>query len=138
MTVTKEQLSKMQSVDDLIDITETIRHECREARYDHSINMQQKLPEYKKLETCAYELAVERAETVDELEKCAISIEEDSIYNDNPDEWADNIRIKAYGLVWFFKEQINSSCHQEFKKYLQENDLENPLEDIEILLNNID
>ena len=77
------------------------------------------------------------ATNIDELEKCATAIENDSIHCDNDEEWADHIRILAYGLDWYLKEQLNSGCHQEYKKYLQDNGLENPFEELEIALNNI-
>jgi len=137
MTITKEQLNKITSVDELINITETIRYECIDAYCKNGMKMNQKMHEYKTLETYAYELAVKHSVTADELEKCAVAVEEQSVYCDNPDEWADDIRIKAYGLVWYLKEQVNSGCHQEFKKYLQDNGLENPLEELEIALENI-
>jgi hypothetical protein len=137
MTITKERLNKMTSVDELIDITETIRYESLHAYYKNGMKMNQEMYDYEALETYAYELAVKHSMTADELEKCAVALEEDAVYCDNPDEWADNIRIRAYGLIWYLKEQVNSGCHQVFKQCLQENGLVNPIEELEIALNNI-
>jgi len=137
MTITKEQLDNMTAVDELIAIIETIRDECFNAYYKNGIKTNQKIADYRTLETYAYKLAVKHSVTADELEKCAVAVEGNSRYCDNPDEWADDIRIKAYGLVWYLKEQVNSGCHQEFKKYLQDNGLENPLEELEMALSNL-
>lgn len=128
MKVTKEKLESMTSVNDLISITETIRKECVYAYCENGMKNNQEIEKHQLLETYAYKLAVNNTTTAEELETCAIAVEENSVYFPAPDEWADNIRIQANGYEWFLKEQLNSAGHQEFKKYLQENNIENPFE----------
>ena len=76
---------------------------------------------YEKLETIAFKIAVKKANTVEEIEKCAVSVEKN--YNGplDPDEFAEQIRIKAYGLEWYLKRQFNSPAYQGFVNFLSDN-----------------
>lgn len=135
MTLTKEKLESMTSVEELINTTETIRTECIYAYCDNGMTTNQEIKNYEQLETYAYTRAVEISATTEELEKCAIAIEENSVYYPDPDAWADQVRILAYGFEWYCKQQLSSVAHQEFKKYLQANDLKNPFEQLELAIN---
>lgn len=135
MRITKEKLESITSIKKLFKAANIIRKECIYAYCKNGMKNNQKIVKHQLLETYAYKLAVNNATTAEELETCAIEVEENSVYCPNPDEWADNIRIQAYGLEWFLKEQLNSAGHQEFKKYLKENNIENPFEELEQALN---
>lgn len=72
---------------------------------------------YKKLETIAYKIAVRKAFTVEEIEKCAIAVEENYSGTHDPDEWAEQIRIKAYGIEWYLSKQLNSQALKELASF---------------------
>ena len=52
---------------------------------------------FEKVEKLTYWLAVKKASCEEELEECAVAIETNCYY-DNADDWAEQIRIQAYGL----------------------------------------
>lgn len=86
---------------------------------------------YEKLETIAYKIAVKKANTIEEVEICAVSVEEN--YNGplDPDEFAEQIRIKAYGLEWYLKRQFNSPAYQGFVDFANEMRIDNPFEGLQ-------
>ena len=87
-----------------------------------------------KLETIAYKIAVHKANTVEELEECAVSVEEHYCGKYDPNQWAEEIRIKAYGIVWHLKRHFNSPAYEEFVNFSKEINITNPFEYIEQLL----
>lgn len=135
MTLTKEELDNITSVEKLINITATIRKECTYAYCENGMATNKEIEEYELLEPYAYEQAVKNATNIEELESCATAIEENSIYHPDPDAWAAQIRIKAYGLVWYLKRQLNHPAHKEFVNYLNDNGIENPLKVLELAIN---
>lgn len=72
---------------------------------------------YEKLETIAYKIAVRKANTVEEIEKCAVSVEENYSGIHDPDELAEQIRIKAYGMEWYLSKILNSQAFKEFESF---------------------
>ena len=74
---------------------------------------------YEKLETIAYKIAVKKANTVEEIEKCAVSVEENYCGNHDPDEWAEQIRIKAYGIEWYLDKNLISPALKEFVGFMK-------------------
>ena len=86
---------------------------------------------YDKLETIAYKIAVKKANTVEEIEKCAVSVEENYTGQLDPDELAEQIRIKAYGLGWYLKRQFNTPAYQGFVDFTNEMGIDNPFEGLQ-------
>lgn len=76
---------------------------------------------YEKLLTIAFKIAIKKAHTLEEIEKCAVTVEECRYGLFDPDEWAEEIRIKAYGIEWYLKRQFNSPAFEEFAKFTREN-----------------
>ncbi|MCX6077481.1 MAG: hypothetical protein NTW78_11450 [Campylobacterales bacterium] len=87
-----------------------------------------KFKSYEKLERIGYKLAVKKAKTPEELEKCAVTVEENYCGNDDPDEWAEQIRIKAYGIEWYLSKFFNSPQYEEFVMFTNAEEIKNPFE----------
>ncbi|PHQ58243.1 MAG: hypothetical protein COA30_00815 [Sulfurimonas sp.] len=86
---------------------------------------------YEKLLTIAFKIAVKKAKTVDEIEKCAVTVEECSYGKYDPDEFAEQIRIKAYGIEWYLKRQFSAPSYQGFVDFTNEMGIKNPFEELE-------
>jgi len=89
--------------------------------YKDIIGLDNNYESFEKLETIGYKIAVKKAITVEEIEKCAISVEENYCGPLDPDEWAEQIRIKAYGIEWYLKRQFNSPAYQGFINFIADN-----------------
>jgi len=115
-----EKEIKNMSSSELLDYTEDLRKE----RFVHycNINMtvDEKFEAFEELEKSAYILAIERASTTEALEKCAVSIEE---YfrngDDDPDEWAKEIRIEAYGIERYLIKELNVPACKELEGFVK-------------------
>ncbi|WP_373035559.1 hypothetical protein [Sulfurimonas sp.] len=99
--------------------------------YKEVIGLDNDYESYEKLLTIAFKVAVSKAKTVEEIEMCAVAVEECSYGKYDPDEWAEQIRIKAYGLEWYLKRQFNSPAYQGFIDFTNEMGIKNPLEELE-------
>ena len=130
-SITIKKLNQMNTTKELIESTNIIRHENFEYAFNNRTLIEEGWIKTKELETVAYQLALELATTPEELEACALSIENDSTGYDDPDGLAEQIRIKAYGIEWYLKKEFNSSAYQEFLHFANETGFENPLEELE-------
>jgi len=68
---------------------------------------------YEQLERIAYKLALKKANTPAELEMCAAAIEENYCGSPYAEEWADQIRIQAYGIEWYLDKEMKSPAFKE-------------------------
>lgn len=140
MTVTVEKIKNMKRVQELLECTNLIRKESFDYAFDNKMLssralFDEPLTDYRKLETIAYEHAIEMATTTEELESCAISIEEHSLEYPDPDGWAEEVRTKAYGIEWYLKKQFNNPAYQEFLNFTNEMGIKNPLEELQLAMN---
>jgi len=55
------------------------------------------------------------------VEICTVSVEENYDGALDPYEWAEQIRIKAYGLKCYSKRQFNSPTYQGFINFIADN-----------------
>ena len=98
--LTNKKVMKDMSCEELLNYTEVVRKE----RFVHycSINMtvDQKFLSY------------------EDLEKCAVSIETYFCNDVDADEWAEDIRIKAYGMEWYLAKELNSPAFKEFEGFI--------------------
>ena len=96
--------------------------------YKDALGLDNDYNSFEKLLIIAYKIAVKKAITIKEIEMCAVSVEEN--YNGplDPDELAEQIRIKAYGLEWYLKRQFNSPAYQEFMDCTNDMEINNPFE----------
>jgi hypothetical protein len=136
MPKNEKEIKNMSSTE-LLDYTEDLRKE----RFVHycRINMtvDEKFESFEELEKSAYILAIERATTAEELEKCAVSIEEYFCNgDDDPDEWATEIRIEAYGIEQYLVKELNAPAFKEFVRFTNETEIKNPLEELEKVIDN--
>ena len=89
--------------------------------YKSIIGLDNNYKSFEKLETIGYKIAVKKAITVEEIEKCATEVEEKYCGKYDPDEWAEQIRIKAYGIEWYIKRQFNSPVFEEVLDFAKSN-----------------
>ncbi len=61
---------------------------------------------YQRLETIAFKIAVKKASTVEEIEQCAQCIEETYCGPLDPQQFAEEIRIHAYGIEWYIENNM--------------------------------
>lgn len=93
---------------------------------------------FERLEVIAYKIAIKKANTVEEIEECAKSIEENYIGMLCPLEWAEEVRIKAYGIEWYLKKQFRKPSYKTFVDFTDEMGIKNPYEELERELMKVD
>lgn len=74
--------------------------------YKKRIGMDSNYEVYEQLQRIGYKIAIQKAKTPDELELCASTVELNDCGIDDIDEWAENIRIKAYGPEWYIYKHL--------------------------------
>lgn len=131
MTITIAKINKMQTVAELLESTNLVRKESFDYAFDNKMVIDETFKSFRELETIAYERAIEIATTPEELEACAVSIENDSLEYLDPDGRAEEIRIKAYGIEWYLAKELNSPAYKEFVRFTNEMGIKNPLEELE-------
>jgi len=80
---------------------------------------------FEKLETIAYKIAVKKATTIREVEMCAVAVEENYTGALKAYKFAEQIRIKAYGLEWYLMRQFNAPAYQGFIDIVDEMGINN-------------
>ena len=86
---------------------------------------------FEKLERIAYKIAVQKANTPEELELCAVTVELNDCGIEDPDEWAEQIRIQSYGLECYLEREFKTPSYQSFVDFTSEVGIDNPLEELE-------
>lgn len=124
-------MRKMKTSQAVLNRIEFIQRILKGEMYKDDIGLENNYISFKKLETIAYKIAVKKANTIKEVEKCALSVEEN--YNGplDPQELAEQIRIKAYGLESYLKRQFNSPAYQGFADFTNEMGIDNPFEGLQ-------
>jgi hypothetical protein len=79
---------------------------------------------YGQLETIGYKIAVRKAKTHEELEQCAVSLEENYTGPFDPFEWAEQIRVKIYGIEWYLSECCGYESYEDFVNTINKTTLE--------------
>lgn len=124
------------SIEELLNYTNVMKRDSLEYYCNNNMIVDSKYEEYEKLEKKVYQLAIEKATTQEELEKCAKQIEENYTGDDiDPDEWAEQIRIKAYGIEWYLNQFFKSPQYDEFIRFTEKEDIVNPLNGLHQIVN---
>lgn len=131
MTLTIEKIQNTKTVQGLLECTNKIRKESFDYAFDNKMVTDETFKSYRQFETMAYERAIEIATTPEELEACAVSIENDSLEYLDPDGRAEEIRIKTYGIEWYLAKEISSPAYKEFVRFTNKMGIENPFEELE-------
>jgi hypothetical protein len=131
-----EKMNTTKTTKELLDLTDTARYEYMKHYYNNSMAVDEKHEKFKSLEKRIYELAIENATIPEELEACAASIELNFCFDGiDADEWAEQIRIKAYGIEWYLREHFSSSTYQGFVGFTNEERVKNPFEELQLAMN---
>jgi len=129
-------MRKMKTSKDVLDFTDLIR-KIKEAELVKDIlGIENMYKSWDRIEKIAYIIAVKKATLVAELEKCAVEIGENYSGGIDPDEWAEEVRIKAYGLKWYLEQCFNSAQCDEFVRFTKETGIVNPLSGIPHVIRN--
>jgi len=113
-----KDMRKMQTSQEVLNRIGFISEIKKAESYKSVLGLKSEHCAFKKLEDIAWKIAIKKANTVEEIEKCATLIEKNYSGDYDPYEWAEQIRIKAYGIEWYLKRQRNSPAHQEFVNFL--------------------
>ena len=90
---------------------------------------EKKIKEFEQLQKKMLITAVGAAKSTEELELCAAAIETIYCGDDiDVDEWAEQVRIKAYGLDWYLSKYFDSAEFKEFVNFTQKTQMVNPFE----------
>ena len=109
----------METAKQVLSCTKCIQEVLNGEKWKSFLKLDNDFESYEKLLTIAFKVAVKKAHTVDEIEKCAIAVEECDYGAFDRDEWAEQIRIKAYGIEWYLKRQFSSPAFEEFLSFTQ-------------------
>ncbi|QFR49399.1 hypothetical protein FJR48_06530 [Sulfurimonas lithotrophica] len=85
---------------------------------------------YEKLERIGYKIAIRKAKTSEELELCAVTIEENYYGEYDADLWAEEIRIKAYGALCYINNYFRSAQYEAFVDFTKTVKIQDPFEPI--------
>jgi len=124
-------MREMETAEQVLSYTKCIQEVLNGETWKLSLNLDDDFESYEKLMTISFKIAVKKAHTVEEIEKCAVAVEECRYGQFDPDEWAEQIRIKAYGIEWYLKRQFNSPMFQEFVNFTNETGIDNPFEGLQ-------
>lgn len=124
-------MRKMEKSEHVLNRTGFLKEILQGESWKDFLGLDNDYESYEKLLTIAFKIAIKKAKTVEEIEKCAVSVEECSYGKYDPDEWAEQIRIRAYGIEWYLKRNFNSPAYQGFVNFANEMGIKNPLEELE-------
>ena len=117
-----KQLPTSQSV---LNHTKIIREIKKAEGFKDLMGLKNNIKSYEKLERIGYKLAVKKANTPEEIEKCVTEVEENYCGDLDSDQWAEQIRIKAYGIEWYLSKYIRSPQYDEFVRFIDKKGIEN-------------
>ena len=126
-----KKMRYMETTQQVLSYSGFIQEILKGESYKEVIGLDNDYNSYEKLLIIAYKIAIKKASTVEEVEMCAVSVEENYNGQLDPDEWAEQIRIKAYGLKWYLKRQFNSPSYQGFIDFTNEMGIDNPFEGLQ-------
>lgn len=86
-----KEMRKMDKSQYVLNRIEFIQAILKGESYKSFIGLDNEYKSYEKLETIAYKIAVKKATTVEEIEKCAVSVEENYSGQLDPDEWTEEL-----------------------------------------------
>ena len=113
MINTVKEMKKLPTTEAVLDSVDSIKKsQTRESLNDY-LGLDNTYDAYEQLERIAYKLALKKAKTPDELEMCATAIEENYCGAPYAEEWADQIRIQAYGIEWYLEKEMKSPAFKE-------------------------
>ena len=110
----------------VLDRTEFFQDIKKSEGYKSFLGLNNEFKAYERLEIIGCKIAIKKVKTVEDIELCARWVEESNIGLVDTDEWAEQIRIKVYGIEWYLKRQFNSPSYQEFIDFTNEMGIKNP------------
>lgn len=114
-------VKELKTTYDVLNYTESVISKIKEAEFIKDIlGVNNDLRKWQRIEIFANKIAIKKAKSPEEFEACATYIEKND-YGDfisDSDEWAEQVRIKAYGVDWYFNKYINSPAFENFLYFL--------------------
>jgi len=120
-----KKLREMTTTQEVLNYVELIQADKNAEIYKEVMGLVSDWKTYENLERIGYRIAVRKACSPQELEECAVAIEENYCGHD-VDEWAEQIRIKANGMEWYLSEYFSSPAYEEFVSFANVMGIPNP------------
>lgn len=102
-----KNIRKAKTSEQVLNYIEFIQTIGKAEGYKEALGLKNDIDLFQRLETIAFRIAVKKASTVEEIEQCAQCVEETYCGPLDPQQFAEEIRIHAYGIEWYMKQHIN-------------------------------
>lgn len=115
---------KLETTYEVLEYIENIISKIKDSEFTKNIlDIDNDFVSWQKIEIIANKIAIKKAKSPEEFEACATYIEKND-YGDfifDSEEWAKQVRIKGYGIDWYFNKYINSLEFENFLYFLDKN-----------------
>ena len=115
---------KLETNYEVLEYIENIISKIKDSEFTKNIlDIDNDFVSWQKIEIIANKIAIKKAKSPEEFEACATYIEKND-YGDfifDSEEWAKQVRIKGYGIDWYFNKYINSLEFENFLYFLDKN-----------------
>ncbi|MDD2697921.1 MAG: hypothetical protein PHF17_03870 [Arcobacteraceae bacterium] len=115
-----KKLREMTTTQEVLNYVKLIQADKNAEIYKEVMGLVSDWKTYENLELIGYRIAVRKACSPQELEECAVAIEENYCGDLDSDEWAEQIRLKAYGIEWYLSQSYVLTAMQEFVCFVNE------------------
>ena len=115
---------KLETNYEVLEYIENIISKIKDSEFTKNIlDIDNDFVSWQRIEIIANKIAIKKAKSPEEFEACATYIEKND-YGDfifDSEEWAKQVRIKGYGIDWYFNKYINSLEFENFLYFLDKN-----------------
>ena len=115
-------VKQLETTYEVLEYIENVISKIKDSEFTKNIlDIDNDFVSWQRIEIIANKIAIKKAKSPEELEACATHIEE-SNYGDfiiDNDEWAKQVRIKAYGISWYLNKYINSQEYYNFVYFIE-------------------
>ena len=114
-------VKQLETTYEVLEYIENVISKIKDSEFTKNIlDIDNNFVSWQRIEIIANKIAIKKAKSPEEFEACATHIEKND-YGDfifDSDEWAEQVRIKAYGIDWYFNKYINSPEFENFLYFL--------------------
>ena len=103
-------VKQLETTNEVLEYIENVISKIKDSEFTKNIlDIDNDFILWQRIEIIANKIAIKKAKSPEEFEACATHIEKND-YGDfifDSDEWAEQVRIKAYGIDWYFNKYLN-------------------------------
>ena len=114
-------VKQLETTYEVLEYIENVISKIKDSEFTKNIlDIDNDFVSWQKIEIIANKIAIKKAKSPEEFEACATYIEKND-YGDfifDSEEWAKQVRIKGYGIDWYFNKYINSLEFENFLYFL--------------------